>query len=78
MNLVLTSNNSRQAIKKYVQANNKIPAQGASFDAQFNKAIKSGVDKGDFLQPKGMKYPQTGQDPMKVPALTRLQVPLAR
>lgn len=24
------------------------------FDNQFNKAIKTGVDKGDFTQPKGM------------------------
>jgi hypothetical protein len=24
------------------------------FDAQFNKAIKGGVEKGEFTQPKGM------------------------
>jgi hypothetical protein len=24
------------------------------FDAQFNKAIKAGVEKGEFTQPKGM------------------------
>lgn len=35
-------------------SNNKIAiaSQGA-FDVQFNKAIKSGVDKGEFTQPKG-------------------------
>lgn len=45
---------SRQAIKKYVTSNNKITfaSQGA-FDAQFNKAIKAGVEKGEFTQPKG-------------------------
>lgn len=46
---------SRQSIKKYVQANNKINvASPAAFDAQFNKAIKAGVDKDEFTQPKGM------------------------
>lgn len=45
---------SRQAIKKYVSANNKINvASQATFDAQFNKAIKAGVEKGEFTQPKG-------------------------
>lgn len=45
---------SRQSIKKYVLANNKIAvASTAAFDAQFNKAIKTGVDKGEFTQPKG-------------------------
>lgn len=47
--------NSRQSIKKYVQANNTINvASTAAFDAHFNKAIKDGVTKGDFTQPKGM------------------------
>lgn len=46
--------NSRQSIKKYVQANNQISvASQAAFDAQFNKAIKAGVEKGEFTQPKG-------------------------
>jgi histone H1/5 len=46
---------SRQAIKKYVKANNKITITSeAQFDSMFNKALKSGVDKGDFTQPKGM------------------------
>ncbi|KAJ5162376.1 Histone H1 [Penicillium capsulatum] len=55
VNLKERNGSSRQAIKKYVIANNKlaIASQGA-FDAQFNKAIKSGVDKGEFTQPKGM------------------------
>ncbi|THC93353.1 hypothetical protein EYZ11_007179 [Aspergillus tanneri] len=49
---------SRQSIKKYVQANNKIAsASQAAFDSQFNKAIKVGVEKGDFTQPKGPSGP---------------------
>lgn len=45
---------SRQAIKKYVQSNNKINVTSQSvFDSQFNKAIKAGVEKNEFTQPKG-------------------------
>lgn len=48
---------SRQAIKKYVSSNNKINvASQATFDAQFNKAIKAGVEKGEFTQPKGKSH----------------------
>ena len=45
--------NSRSALKKYILANNKNIAQGATFDTQFNRAIKAGVEKGEFAQPKG-------------------------
>ncbi|KAL2219114.1 histone H1 [Thermoascus aurantiacus ATCC 26904] len=49
---------SRQSIKKYVMANNKISvASQNAFDAQFNKAIKVGVEKGEFIQPKGPSGP---------------------
>ncbi|CAG8905264.1 unnamed protein product [Penicillium egyptiacum] len=49
---------SRQAIKKYVQANNKINVTSQSvFDSQFNKAIKAGVEKDEFTQPKGPSGP---------------------
>ena len=45
---------SRQALKKYIQANNKTSAATpAVFDNQFNKALRTGVEKGDFTQPKG-------------------------
>lgn len=45
---------SRQAIKKYVMSNNKVTfASQSAFDAQFNKAIKTGAEKGEFTQPKG-------------------------
>ena len=47
---------SRVAIKKYVQANHKAAAASASFDTQLNKAIRTGVEKGEFAQPKGMSF----------------------
>ncbi|KAJ5414955.1 Histone H1 [Penicillium cosmopolitanum] len=54
VNLKERNGSSRQAIKKYVTSNNQINvAYQATFDAQFNKAIKAGVDKGEFTQPKG-------------------------
>jgi linker histone H1 and H5 family len=38
-----------------VQSNNEITvASQAAFDSQFNKAIKAGVEKGEFSQPKGL------------------------
>ncbi|KAL4969970.1 histone H1/H5 family protein [Aspergillus stella-maris] len=58
LNLKERNGSSRQSIKKYVQANNKLaPASQNAFDSQFNKAIKVGVEKGDFLQPKGTSGP---------------------
>lgn len=47
-------NNSRQSLKKYVRANNTINVTEKMFDSLFNKALKNGVDKGAFEQPKGM------------------------
>lgn len=49
---------SRPAIKKYILANNKSTAATAAvFDSQFNKALRTGVEKGDFTQPKGIPDP---------------------
>lgn len=45
---------SRQSLKKYVKANNSLSSvTDKMFDALFNKALKGGVDKGIFEQPKG-------------------------
>jgi len=46
---------SRQALKKYVKANNAHlkDVQDSMFDSLFNRALKNGVDKGVFEQPKG-------------------------
>ncbi|KAL4884996.1 linker histone H1 and H5 family-domain-containing protein [Aspergillus karnatakaensis] len=58
LNLKERNGSSRQSIKKYVKANNKLaPASPNAFDSQFNKAIKVGVEKGDFIQPKGPSGP---------------------
>jgi histone H1/5 len=58
LNLKERNGSSRQSIKKYVQANNKIAtASSNAFDVQFNKAIKVGVEKGEFTQPKGPSGP---------------------
>lgn len=58
VNLKERNGSSRQSIKKYVLANNNITvASPAAFDAQFNKAIKAGVEKGEFTQPKGPSGP---------------------
>ncbi|KAI7881461.1 hypothetical protein K492DRAFT_206820 [Lichtheimia hyalospora FSU 10163] len=43
---------SRQALKKYLLANYDLTAN-SHFDSQFNAAIKRGVNKGVFSQPKG-------------------------
>ncbi|PLB39320.1 linker histone H1 and H5 family-domain-containing protein [Aspergillus candidus] len=57
-NLKERNGSSRQSVKKYVLANNKITAASTpAFDSQFNKAIKAGVEKGEFTQPKGPSGP---------------------
>lgn len=43
-------------MKKYVRANNTINVTDKMFDSLFNKALKGGVDKGIFEQPKGMLH----------------------
>ncbi len=53
----MLTHHSRQALKKYVQANNQISVSDNMFDSLFNKALKAGVDKGVFEQPKGMLAP---------------------
>jgi hypothetical protein len=55
--LTRTFSSSRQALKKYVQNNNPIPVTSQTqFDAQFNRALRAGVEKGEFVQPKGMCF----------------------
>lgn len=52
--VVMLTRCSRQALKKYVQHNNTITVTSqATFDAQFNRALKAAVEKGEFTQPKG-------------------------
>lgn len=49
---------SRQSLKKYVKANNQINTVSDNmFDSLFNKALRAGVEKGVFEQPKGTSPP---------------------
>ncbi|EGP83557.1 uncharacterized protein MYCGRDRAFT_82615, partial [Zymoseptoria tritici IPO323] len=53
------SGSSRQALKKYVQANNSHLAgvTDASFTSNFNKALTKGAETGVFDRPKGPSGP---------------------
>lgn len=52
--LTLHLQHRRQAIKKYVLANNNLAGvSDNAFTAQFNKALQKGSDNGTFLRPKG-------------------------
>jgi histone H1/5 len=47
-------NSSRQAIQKYIKANNKVDnLSDTAYKGHVNRAIAHGVEKGIFLQPKG-------------------------
>jgi histone H1/5 len=55
---LLTKFYSRQAIQKYIKANNKLGnVSDAAFKSHVNRAIASGVEKSDFSQPKGTFAP---------------------
>lgn len=54
MSPFLTTCFSRQALKKYIQSNFK---ELKNFDSQFNSALRRGVDRGEFTQPKGPSGP---------------------
>jgi histone H1/5 len=48
---------SRQAVKKYIQANNKIAVTDAAFNSHINRALASGEKAGVFERPKGASGP---------------------
>jgi len=51
---MLTSYPSRQAITKYIKANNKLgTATDATVSTHINAALRAGERSGDFLRPKG-------------------------
>jgi hypothetical protein len=51
---LLTFPCSRQAIQKYILANNKLGnLSDTAFRSHVNRAIASGEEKGDFARPKG-------------------------
>jgi histone H1/5 len=50
-----TLSHSRQAIKKYIQANNTLTGTTeAAFSSHLARALKSGEENGVFERPKGM------------------------
>lgn len=74
---------SRPSLKKYLKANHKnLASSDAVFDTQFNKAIKSGVEKGDFAQPKGpsgtVKLAKKEAAPKPAAASTKEKKPAAK
>jgi hypothetical protein len=49
---------SRQAIKKYIKANNKLgDVSDAQFNSLVNRALANGEKNGEFLRPKGASGP---------------------
>jgi len=90
INLKDRQGSSRVALKKYVKANNSINATDKMFDVLFNKALKTGVEKGEFSQPKGSSggtklakkepkpaaaKPAAKSAPAKKPAATKAKKP---
>jgi len=58
INLKERNGSSRQAIKKYIQANNNLGGTTeAMFTSHINRAILSGEKSGDFARPKGPSGP---------------------
>jgi histone H1/5 len=53
-NLKERNGSSRQAIQKYIKANNSVGnLSDTAYKGHVNRAIAHGVEKGMFLQPKG-------------------------
>ncbi|KAF1946624.1 hypothetical protein EJ02DRAFT_450356 [Clathrospora elynae] len=58
INLKERNGSSRQAIQKYIQANNTLGSLSeTAFRNHVNRAITSGEEKGDFARPKGTSGP---------------------
>lgn len=58
VNLKERNGSSRQAIKKYIQANNNLgTTSDAAFANHLSKALKSGEENGVFERPKGASGP---------------------
>ncbi|KAE9988207.1 hypothetical protein EG328_000163 [Venturia inaequalis] len=73
VNLKERNGSSRQAIKKYIQANNNLGSTSdASFTNHISKALKSGEENGVFERPKGASGPVKLKKPAaKVAALAK-------
>lgn len=71
INLKDRMGSSRQAIKKYVQANNNLGGvTDAQFTTQFNRALAKGSETGVFARPKGPSGPVKLAGPSKTTTTT--------
>ncbi|KAI8056973.1 linker histone H1 and H5 family-domain-containing protein [Syncephalis plumigaleata] len=80
-NLKERMGSSRQAIKKYIHAN--YPNLTGNVDILINAAIKRGVEKNDFAQPKGPSGPiklvkKSKSEGEKKPAVKKASKPAAK
>ncbi|KAK4890754.1 hypothetical protein LTR27_010573 [Elasticomyces elasticus] len=65
INLKERTGSSRQALQKYVQANNNLNITDARFRALFNAALARGSESGVFARPKGSSGPVKLAGPTK-------------
>ncbi|KAK4542406.1 hypothetical protein LTR36_006863 [Oleoguttula mirabilis] len=66
INLKERNGSSRQALKKYVKANNELGSvTDAQFTSQFNRALLKGSESGVFARPKGTSGPVKLAGPTK-------------
>jgi len=69
VNLKERNGSSRQAIKKYIQANNTLGATTeAAFNSHLARALKTGEENGVFERPKGASGPVKLKKPAAKPA----------
>ncbi|KAF2459448.1 linker histone H1 and H5 family-domain-containing protein [Lineolata rhizophorae] len=60
LNLKERNGSSRQAIKKYIKANNNLgETTDAAFTSHVNRALAAGEKSGDFSRPKGKSPDRT-------------------
>jgi len=82
INLKERNGSSRQAIKKYIQANNNLEGTTeAMFTSHLNRAILSGEKSGDFARPKGpsgpVKLEKKGAKPAAKPVVAKKETKAA-
>ncbi|KAF2100066.1 hypothetical protein NA57DRAFT_75570 [Rhizodiscina lignyota] len=80
LNLKERNGSSRQAIKKYVQANNSLGnTTDAAFNAHINRALITGETAGTFSRPKGPSGPvKLAKKGDAAPAKTTTKKPVAK
>jgi len=78
-NLKDRSGSSRQAIKKYIQANNNLGnTTDAAFSTHINRALTNGEKSGAFARPKGPSGPVKLAKPSEKPATKATSKPASK